>query len=94
MLSVKHMEVPMNSDTRETAEQCAKEAGAIISCPVCGNHDVLADDDEAERNAYARATNELKAGVRGFRGMEREEVMAIVKSVLNDANIECPSCGA
>ncbi len=84
----------MNSDTMEIAEQCAKDAGAIVPCATCGNSDVSAGDAEAESGAYARATNEWKAGGRGFRSMSREEVMGVVKLVLQDANIECPSCRA
>ena len=84
----------MNSDTVLTAEQCAKDAGAIVSCPICHGCDIDAGDDDANRMAYARATEEWKAGGRGFRGMDREEVMDVVKSVLQDALIECPSCKA
>ena len=83
----------MNSDTMETAEQCAKDAGAIVSCSICHGYHISAGDDDAERATYARATEEWKAGVRGFRGMSREDVMGVVKSVLQDANFKCPSCG-
>ena len=84
----------MNSDTMETAQQCAKDVGAIVQCPICHGYDIRADDDDAERAAYARATQEWKDGVRGYRGMPREEVMDVVKTVLQDALIECPSCKA
>jgi len=94
MLADKQKEMSMNSDTRETADQCLREAGAIISCPGCGNYEVWADDREAESNAYARATNKWKGGERGFRGMDREEVIALVKSALDDVNINCPGCGS
>lgn len=79
----------MNSDTMETAVQCCKDAGAIGKCSSCGEYDVSAGDDAAERNAYARATSAWKAG--GFRGMSREAVMNVVKSALQDAG-ECPRC--
>jgi hypothetical protein len=42
--------------------------------------------------AYAMATNQWKDEVRGFRGMSREEVMSVIKSVIDDANDECPGC--
>lgn len=82
----------MNSETQMLAEECAIEAGAIIKCDICHSNYIRAFDDDAERQAYARATNEWKSGSRGFRGMEREEVMEAVKSALEDANLECPSC--
>ena len=82
----------MNSDTTETAAQYAKDAGAIKPCPVCHGHDIRAYDDDADRMTYAQATNAWKDGDRGFRGMSREEVIGIVKSVLDDALIKCPSC--
>jgi len=83
----------VNSDTMETAVQCCKDAGAIVKCSGCGEYDVSAGDDAAERNAYARATNASRADVRGFRGMSREEVMDAVKSALQDAG-NCPRCSA
>lgn len=83
----------MNSDTQETAEECAKDAGAIIKCPSCLGYDISAFDPEAESRAYAIATEAWKSGTRGFRNMAREEVMGVVKSALQDANISCPSCG-
>lgn len=84
-------EVTVNSDTMETAIECCKEAGAIVKCPNCGEYDISAGDNTAERNAYARATNAWKMGVRGFRGMTREEVISEVKSALEDAG-RCPRC--
>ena len=83
----------MNGDTMETAVQCCKDAGAIVKCSGCGEYEVAAGDDVAERNAYARATNAWKERVRGFRGMSREEVVEAVKSALQDAG-ECPRCSA
>ena len=80
----------MNSDTYETAEQLAKESRAIIPCPICGN-DLYAEDGEADQMTYARATAAWKAGDRGFRSMSREEVMHLVKGVLEDAPTTC-SC--
>ena len=80
----------MNSDSYETAEQLAKESGAIKGCSLCGG-DLYAEDGEADQMTYARATNAWKAGDRGFRSMSRQEVVDLVKSVLDDAPITC-SC--
>jgi len=43
----------MNSETRGICEDYAKEAGAIIPCPVCGNYELSAGDTEAETRAFA-----------------------------------------
>jgi hypothetical protein len=71
----------MNSDTMLAIEECAKEAGALISCPICVQL-ISANDEDAERTAYALATNAWKDGPRGFRGMARIEVMDLMKQVL------------
>lgn len=82
----------MNSDTDEELLQIAKQAGAITECPHCGNYDVRAYDDEAERRAYAMLTNTLKSGayVRGFRGEDRATLLGAMKSTIEDANEKCP----
>jgi ribosomal protein L37AE/L43A len=81
----------MNSETRPALEDMAKQAGAIVRCPTCHTYDVLAGDSGAESMAYGMATNAWK---RGEFGMDsREDIMSEMKSVLQDANIECPSCG-
>lgn len=77
----------------ETAEECLKESGAIIKCDRCGNAYVMAYDDKAERRAYGRAENLRKADERGFRGMTREEVVAAIKSALDETPSSCPNCG-
>ena len=78
----------MNNDTYETAEQLAKESGAVKSCSVCGSG-LYAWDGEADQMTYARATNAWKEGVRGFRSMSRKEVTHLIKSVLDDASTTC-----
>lgn len=79
----------MNSEVRETCEGIAIRAGAIVPCPECGNYDVSAGDADAERAAYAMATNAWKEGeIR----CEREELLGVMKSVLADANHDCPDC--
>jgi len=82
----------MNSDTMELASQIIKDAGVVLPCPACMSNDVYAGDEEAERKAYAMATNALKEGERGFRGMTLEEVRGIIKSAITSANEKCPSC--
>ena len=83
----------MNSHTMETVKACAKEAGAIEPCSLCGGYDVYVGDDEADRRTFALATNAWKAGDSGFRSMEREQVVPIVRQFLESADERCPSCG-
>ena len=82
----------MNSDTVERVTAFAKDAGAIVSCPVCRHHGLRAYDDDAEGMTYARVTKAWKEGDRGFRSMENEDVAPLVKSVLGDVPDKCPSC--
>ena len=77
-----------------TIEEMAKTAGAIVSCPTCFGYDVRAADDDADRMAYAQATNAWKGRHHDFWGMSREEVVDMVKGVLDDANHKCPNCRA
>ena len=71
----------MNGDTMLSVEECAKEAGALINCPSCGDL-ISAGDPDADSLAYAKATNAWKDGIRGFRAMERTEVTDLIKRVL------------
>ena len=82
----------MNSETRETVEEYAKQAEAIVRCPVCGNYDIYAEDEEADKRAYGAVTNAWKAGQ--FGGDSREDIVRVMEGVLRDANEVCPSCGA
>ena len=82
----------MNSETREVIERCAKDAGAIVPCPVCRQQDILGDE-ENHRKAYAMAMSAWKAGDRAFRDMhEASEVSAAVKSILDETPDECSRC--
>ena len=81
----------MNSDTVEIAEQIAKDVSAIVKCWACGSC-IYTNDGEADRMSYAQATEAWKSGDRGFRAMSREEVMDVVKSILDDAFVDCPGC--
>jgi hypothetical protein len=53
---------------------------------------ILAGDQDAEKMAYGMATNAWKEGERGFRDMERDEVVAHVERGLIHASSNCPSC--
>ncbi len=83
----------MNSAAQEAAERCARDAGALVSCPGCHEYLVSAKDEKANRQTYALAVDAWLTGQRGFSSMTREEVMGVVKSVLEDAD-DCPRCTA
>lgn len=80
----------MNSESRPALEGMARRARAIVPCEGCHSYDVSAGDSDAERQAYALATEAWKRGE--FGGSLREEVMDAMRDVLSDANISCPSC--
>jgi hypothetical protein len=84
------MESAVNAHVQIALEEIAKKTGAIVPCELCGNFDVIADDDDAEGMAYAMATNEWKRGA--FRSTSLEEVCSLMKAVLRNANYRCPSC--
>ncbi len=80
----------MNAHIHEALTEIALESGAIVGCSICGNYDILAEDDEAERAAYAMATNAWKNG--RLRGVSLEETRFAMQSLLRNANNKCPSC--
>ena len=82
----------MNSDTEILVSEILAKSGAVAKCQICGNYMILAGEDDAERMAYGMATNAWKNSERGFQGMEREEVMGVVKRALLHAPSKCPSC--
>ena len=82
----------MNSDTHETAVEILRDAGVAVPCATCGANDIQSYDGDAERQAYAMATNAWKGEERGFRGMTREAVMEYMKGATRDVNNKCPSC--
>jgi hypothetical protein len=49
----------VNSDTEETALECAK-GGAIVKCRTCDEYDVCAYDEDAEKRAYVIAEQKRK----------------------------------
>ena len=80
----------MNAHMREKLGEIARKARAIVVCPDCSTDDICAFDDGANSHAYALATTAWKADE--FRSASREEVMAELKNVIDDANHECPNC--
>jgi hypothetical protein len=81
----------MNSDTEILVSEILAKSGAVTKCQICGNHMILAEDEDAEKIAYSMATNAWNRDERGFRGMEREEVTRLVKRMLIHAPSKCPS---
>jgi hypothetical protein len=81
----------MNGHMHLQLEDIAKQAEAITKCGICGNYYVLADDPDAESQAYAMATSAWKDGE--FRSATLEDAQHAMKLVLGSANHRCPSCG-
>jgi hypothetical protein len=82
----------MNSDTEILVSEILAKSGALTKCQICCNVMILSKDSHAEKRAYAMATNTLKDRERGFRGMERKEVIGLVEQALIDAPSRCHSC--
>ena len=82
----------MNSDTDNLVQEILVKAKAIAKCPNgCGTM-LDQEDGDAESVAYGMATNAWKQRDRGFRDMEREDVVALVKRALTHTPSTCPSC--
>lgn len=69
----------------------AIEAKAIETCPVHPDVTIDQGDPEANRRAYAIATNRWKKG--DLLGT-REEIMAGIKDAIESSADECPACAA
>jgi hypothetical protein len=82
MLGGKERAARMNSDTDILVLQILEQSGAIAKCQTCFGVMLDQEDGDAEDMAYGMATNAWKRGERGFRNMDREEVMGLVKSAL------------
>ncbi len=80
----------MNSDTRNEADEIVRKAGAIIDCPHCHAHSVSAGNLAAESHAVALAMSAARNSTRGFRGMGHREVVTILQTVIQEANLTCP----
>jgi hypothetical protein len=82
----------MNSDTEILVSEILDKSGALIKCSVCGKYMLLAYNQDAESMAYGMAEDAWKRDERGFRGMGREEISALIKRRLVEAFSRCPSC--
>lgn len=82
----------MNSDTEILVAEILAESGAVEKCQSCFGFMIRTDDEEAEKGAYGMATNKWKSGERGFRNMEREEVLAMIERALAARPHKCPNC--
>ncbi len=82
----------MNSDTEILVAEILAESGAVEECQSCFGFMIRTDDDDAEKRAYGMATNEWKSGERGFRSMEREEVVTMIRRALAATPSKCPNC--
>lgn len=72
------------------ARQALLEAKALVPCPVHRDTMIRRGDDEAERRAYAFATNMLK---RHGEVEWRSDLMAAVhQELVMAADGECPEC--
>ena len=72
----------MNSDTEILISEILAQSGAVTKCPICCSFMVLAEDKDAENRAYGMATNAWNHRERGFRNMEREEVVTAIERAL------------
>lgn len=71
------------------AQEIAVQAGAIEECEHHPGTFNARDDTDAEKQAYAIATNKIKSGEISC---TREELMDAIKSAISDAGEECYSC--
>ena len=75
----------------DAARRAVFQAGAVRTCKFHNDAVILIGDPDAEKRAYAIATNELK---RHDEMVIREDVMAAVKHELDMAEGECHQCAA
>jgi hypothetical protein len=73
--------VMANGHTMETAEQCAKDAGAIVKCSRCYEYHAI-NDEAANQRAVTLALKSRDDGESGFREMSDEEVGEAVDSAI------------
>jgi len=92
MLSGKQESGAMNSDSQILVAELLTTSGAVKECPICHDCMILAGDEDAERMAYGMATNMWKSRERGFRSMECEDVMSLIKRALIHSPSACPRC--
>jgi hypothetical protein len=79
-------------DLEDAAMSAALRAKAVRFCPAHNDVWIRVGDPEAERRAYAIATNMIKTG---DPVSDREDLMAAVKDALDQAaDGECPACAS
>ena len=76
-------------DLYNIAIEIAVKARAIEECEYHPGTYIDLDDEEAKSKAYAIGTNMIKSGEIN---VKREKLMDAIKSVLDDAGLECYSC--
>ena len=77
-------------DVEDAARAAVLRSGALVPCPVHKDVLIRHGDSDAERRAYAMATNALKRDGSTFL---REEVLPAIKNDLDmAADGECPEC--
>lgn len=86
-MSIKHYV----QDCEEMALTVALKAGAIKTCPYHEDYVVNQYDPDADRHAYALATNAVKSG--DFGG-DRGDLLNAVKNVIDMSADECGGCEA
>lgn len=82
----------MKGDDQVVLDELLQEVGMAAPCSLCHRERIRTYDGNAQRMAYARATNLWKAG--RFRGMSRDEVIRLVKDELEDLPNKCPICSS
>lgn len=82
----------MKGDDQIVLDEMLNDVGVASSCSACHRERIRAYDENAERMAYARATNLWKEG--RFRGMSRQELIRLVKDALEDLPDKCPVCSS
>ena len=78
-----------HGDLGEVAEQIAVAAGAIAICPDCETDYVSKGDDDANKRAFAIASNRLKAGKIKA---DTKALMDAIQSVVENTPEDCPEC--
>ena len=88
------MSIDRHVDTIEAIARAAlAKANAIEVCQFHKHVTIRVGDDDAERHAYALATNVLKSD--GTIEFMREDVLEAIKDELDQAaDGECPVCGS
>ncbi len=83
------------NDYVDTCEDVARvalvRAKALTCCQFHPEITIRVGNDDAERHAYALATNAMKQD--GTIAYMREYVLTAIKCDLNEATDECPRCG-